>query len=253
MASASRVMDKQQLQPPSAAPLNCPRCDSSNTKFCYYNNYSLSQPRHFCKACKRYWTRGGTLRNVPVGGGCRKNKRLKTTTTTTVTSTTTATTTPTTQNPRLLHNNISSASNHINSPMFFGLDPIGGGGASVLGFSSSGGLFSHIGGDGFNSSGGNKHIIQDISLNSNQFHHPAISFDRNSHLSGNFETSFFTPMKDAKIDGLTRLCQNQTEQIDLSNFSDPSHYWNSTTATATTTTGNWHDPTNNGSSIASLF
>ncbi|CAA7394367.1 unnamed protein product [Spirodela intermedia] len=57
--------------------LRCPRCDSSNTKFCYYNNYSLSQPRHFCKACKRYWTRGGTLRNVPVGGGCRKNKRAK--------------------------------------------------------------------------------------------------------------------------------------------------------------------------------
>nr|GMC83884.1 dof zinc finger protein DOF1.4 [Ipomoea batatas]GMC89957.1 dof zinc finger protein DOF1.4 [Ipomoea batatas]GMD54148.1 dof zinc finger protein DOF1.4 [Ipomoea batatas] len=59
-------------------PLKCPRCDSSNTKFCYYNNYSLSQPRHFCKACKRYWTRGGTLRNVPVGGGCRKNnKRIR--------------------------------------------------------------------------------------------------------------------------------------------------------------------------------
>ncbi|XP_073006447.1 uncharacterized protein [Typha latifolia] len=57
--------------------LECPRCNSSNTKFCYYNNYSLSQPRHFCKACKRYWTRGGTLRNVPVGGGCRKNKRAK--------------------------------------------------------------------------------------------------------------------------------------------------------------------------------
>lgn len=57
--------------------LKCPRCDSINTKFCYYNNYSLSQPRHFCKSCKRYWTRGGTLRNVPVGGGCRKNKRMK--------------------------------------------------------------------------------------------------------------------------------------------------------------------------------
>ncbi|KAF5742294.1 putative F-box family protein [Tripterygium wilfordii] len=66
----------QQQQPPQQ-PLRCPRCDSSNTKFCYYNNYSLSQPRHFCKACKRYWTRGGTLRNVPVGGGCRKNKRVK--------------------------------------------------------------------------------------------------------------------------------------------------------------------------------
>ena len=52
----------------------CPRCDSLNTKFCYYNNYSLSQPRYFCKACKRYWTQGGTLRNIPVGGS-RKGKR----------------------------------------------------------------------------------------------------------------------------------------------------------------------------------
>lgn len=62
---------------PRAEALRCPRCDSANTKFCYYNNYSLTQPRHFCKACKRYWTRGGTLRNVPVGGGCRKNKRSR--------------------------------------------------------------------------------------------------------------------------------------------------------------------------------
>ncbi|KAL3505227.1 hypothetical protein ACH5RR_035068 [Cinchona calisaya] len=65
--------------------LLCPRCDSNNTKFCYFNNYNLSQPRHFCKSCRRYWTRGGTLRNVPVGGGSRKssssssNKRLRTT------------------------------------------------------------------------------------------------------------------------------------------------------------------------------
>lgn len=55
----------------------CPRCASINTKFCYYNNYSLSQPRHFCKACRRYWTRGGALRNVPVGGGYRRNKKSK--------------------------------------------------------------------------------------------------------------------------------------------------------------------------------
>ncbi|CAN6460042.1 unnamed protein product [Victoria cruziana] len=54
--------------------LKCPRCDSSNTKFCYYNNYNLTQPRHFCKSCRRYWTKGGALRNVPIGGGCRKNK-----------------------------------------------------------------------------------------------------------------------------------------------------------------------------------
>ncbi|CAG7891106.1 unnamed protein product [Brassica rapa] len=57
--------------------LKCPRCDSTNTKFCYFNNYNLTQPRHFCKACRRYWTRGGALRSVPVGGGCRRNKRTK--------------------------------------------------------------------------------------------------------------------------------------------------------------------------------
>lgn len=56
--------------------LKCPRCSSTNTKFCYYNNYNKSQPRHFCKSCKRHWTKGGTLRNVPVGGG-RKSKRPK--------------------------------------------------------------------------------------------------------------------------------------------------------------------------------
>ncbi|KAK4791880.1 hypothetical protein SAY86_022315 [Trapa natans] len=60
--------------------LNCPRCNSTNTKFCYYNNYSLSQPRYFCKTCRRYWTRGGSLRNVPVGGGSRKNKTSSSTT-----------------------------------------------------------------------------------------------------------------------------------------------------------------------------
>lgn len=57
---------------------NCPRCASPNTKFCYYNNYSLSQPRYFCKGCRRYWTKGGSLRNVPVGGGCRKYRRSRT-------------------------------------------------------------------------------------------------------------------------------------------------------------------------------
>ncbi|QCD98121.1 dof zinc finger protein DOF3.5-like [Vigna unguiculata] len=56
---------------------NCPRCGSSNTKFCYYNNYSSTQPRYFCKGCRRYWTKGGSLRNVPIGGGCRKSRRGK--------------------------------------------------------------------------------------------------------------------------------------------------------------------------------
>ncbi|KAA8541706.1 hypothetical protein F0562_022858 [Nyssa sinensis] len=67
----------QQIKPqfPDQEHLKCPRCDSSNTKFCYYNNYNLSQPRHFCKNCRRYWTKGGSLRNIPVGGGTRKNTK----------------------------------------------------------------------------------------------------------------------------------------------------------------------------------
>ncbi|XP_065031134.1 cyclic dof factor 3-like [Musa acuminata AAA Group] len=54
--------------------LPCPRCNSLNTKFCYYNNYNVNQPRHFCKKCQRYWTAGGTMRNLPVGSGKRKSK-----------------------------------------------------------------------------------------------------------------------------------------------------------------------------------
>lgn len=66
----------QQQKEHQGEPLKCPRCESRNTKFCYYNNYNKTQPRHFCKSCKRHWTKGGTLRNVPVGGA-RKNKRNK--------------------------------------------------------------------------------------------------------------------------------------------------------------------------------
>ncbi|KAK8500402.1 hypothetical protein V6N12_013926 [Hibiscus sabdariffa] len=67
------AMSEKKTRPPEQ--LNCPRCNSTNTKFCYYNNYSLTQPRYFCKTCRRYWTDGGSLRNVPVGGGSRKNRR----------------------------------------------------------------------------------------------------------------------------------------------------------------------------------
>ncbi|KAF8411135.1 hypothetical protein HHK36_003674 [Tetracentron sinense] len=112
MASSGRVMEKSVQE----QALKCPRCDSSNTKFCYYNNYSLTQPRHFCKACKRYWTRGGTLRDVPAGGGCRKNKRVKRPTSSAdtspaPTSTITTTTAPTSQ----IH-----VSNHTNH-LFYGI------------------------------------------------------------------------------------------------------------------------------------
>ncbi|GMH01278.1 hypothetical protein Nepgr_003117, partial [Nepenthes gracilis] len=75
MLTCSRPLMERRLRPPHDQALKCPRCESTHTKFCYYNNYSLSQPRYFCKTCRRYWTKGGTLRNIPVGGGCRKSKK----------------------------------------------------------------------------------------------------------------------------------------------------------------------------------
>ncbi|CAK7350641.1 unnamed protein product [Dovyalis caffra] len=100
-----RQQQQNQLQ---SEPLKCPRCESTNTKFCYYNNYNKSQPRHFCKACKRHWTKGGTLRNVPVGGG-RKNKRPKTSRTSVNTTTSTSkasTTAPSTNNSNSIINRV---------------------------------------------------------------------------------------------------------------------------------------------------
>ncbi|KAG5130430.1 hypothetical protein JHK84_036827 [Glycine max] len=47
-----------------------------DTKFCYYNNYNVNQPRHFCNNCQRYWTGGGTMKNIHVGASHKKNKRL---------------------------------------------------------------------------------------------------------------------------------------------------------------------------------
>ncbi|PON59148.1 Zinc finger, Dof-type [Trema orientale] len=64
--------DKALKKPDKVLP--CPRCNSLETKFCYFNNYNVNQPRHFCKNCQRYWTAGGTIRNVPVGAGRRRNK-----------------------------------------------------------------------------------------------------------------------------------------------------------------------------------
>ena len=64
---------RPKLKPPKD-PVDCPRCSSSNTKFCYYNNHNIKQPRFYCKTCQRYWTEGGVLRNVPVGAGRRKSK-----------------------------------------------------------------------------------------------------------------------------------------------------------------------------------
>lgn len=49
------------LTPPNSPPPTCPRCYSNRNRFCYYNNMVLSQPRYFCKNCRRFWTHVGRL------------------------------------------------------------------------------------------------------------------------------------------------------------------------------------------------
>ncbi|XP_074578282.1 cyclic dof factor 1-like [Curcuma longa] len=73
-STGSDCLETQKILKKPDKILPCPRCNSMETKFCYYNNYNVNQPRHFCKNCQRYWTAGGTMRNVPVGAGRRKSK-----------------------------------------------------------------------------------------------------------------------------------------------------------------------------------
>ncbi|EFJ30177.1 hypothetical protein SELMODRAFT_409864 [Selaginella moellendorffii] len=59
----------------------CPRCQSYNTRFDYYNNEKSTgnrdQPRYACRSCKGKWTQGGKVRDVsqsPTGGNKRTLK-----------------------------------------------------------------------------------------------------------------------------------------------------------------------------------
>ncbi|PIA45973.1 hypothetical protein AQUCO_01600317v1 [Aquilegia coerulea] len=55
----------------------CPRCQSTNTKFSYYQNQQELKPRYYCNDCRENWTvnANGGMRDVPVGGGLEEIKR----------------------------------------------------------------------------------------------------------------------------------------------------------------------------------
>ncbi|KAE8719937.1 Dof zinc finger protein DOF1.7 [Hibiscus syriacus] len=262
--SQSLMEKPSQEQQQRQQALKCPRCDSSNTKFCYYNNYSLSQPRHFCKACKRYWTRGGTLRNIPVGGGCRKNKRVKRTASSSSSSPSAlggaGTGASSSANP--IPSLSSTSSTH---PLFYGLanDPS----ADIINLSYQP-CMSALG-LGFSSGDSIDHFPNNplLSSYSNIFGSSSSSITTptiasllastlNQHKFNNGgvkNTEAFAPFQDLQIisnveNGLTMKdvkvpCQNQLEQIGLS---DPPVYWS-------TNMGSWHDPTSIGSSVTSFI
>ncbi|XP_021759695.1 cyclic dof factor 2-like isoform X1 [Chenopodium quinoa] len=55
-------------------PVSCPRCNSMETKFCYFNNSNINKSRHFCWSCQRYWTIGGATKNLSIRSGQCKGK-----------------------------------------------------------------------------------------------------------------------------------------------------------------------------------
>nr|AZL19400.1 transcription factor Dof4 [Diospyros kaki] len=316
MASTARAMEKPSQEQKQQEALKCPRCDSSNTKFCYYNNYSLSQPRHFCKACKRYWTRGGTLRNVPVGGGCRKNKKVKRPAASAIDPPSSSSAPSATSNPTIQPQiDLSSSSNHVN-PLFYGLptnpseltlayprfnarvssvDAVSGFDVqpqlNALGLGFSSGLMANDVSNtnyqnGFNP---NKRIQDGVTSNSLLSSYSifgsstspsmasllASSLQKQKFISsglkdlreasnfqglmpyedlqmpGNGEAGTGGVLKEAKMEeGQNKLGWNFSSQNQMDQQicpSDPSIYWNSTSA------GAWLDPANIGPSVPSLI
>ncbi|KAL5730439.1 hypothetical protein ACHQM5_003260 [Ranunculus cassubicifolius] len=217
--------------------LNCPRCNSANTKFCYYNNYSLSQPRHFCKACKRYWTRGGTLRSVPVGGGCRKNKKLTKRPNSDYHLISTLSTTKSTGNMNPISNN---AAYDINQSQFNAFKPV----FPTLGASSFTGhgltSFPRFGDSPSSILSGLKETIDD---NPCQTLFPLQGLLMASCGSGSNKEAKFGGGNDP-MNNNTVMGAHGIEQLINSSF-DSSVYWNSI--------GAWPDPSNYGSSETSLI
>nr|GMC48935.1 dof zinc finger protein DOF1.2-like [Ipomoea batatas] len=53
----------------------CCKKESYDTKFRYFNNYNVNQPRYYCRTCRRHWTHGGAQHDIPRGGRSHKGKR----------------------------------------------------------------------------------------------------------------------------------------------------------------------------------
>ncbi|KAG6641179.1 hypothetical protein CIPAW_09G055100 [Carya illinoinensis] len=86
--SRAFLQDQTTLEPPKTT-LELPKTPPILRRQQQQNQQQQSEPLKCPRACKRHWTKGGTLRNVPVGGG-RKNKRLKKSSTATSASTSTS-------------------------------------------------------------------------------------------------------------------------------------------------------------------
>ncbi|XP_004288648.1 PREDICTED: uncharacterized protein LOC101292636 [Fragaria vesca subsp. vesca] len=57
--------------------LQCPRCESNNTKFSVLKAKRIAGPRYHCKNCKMEWTLGGKIKKPIVLGGVNRKDLLQ--------------------------------------------------------------------------------------------------------------------------------------------------------------------------------
>ncbi|KAL6219695.1 hypothetical protein ACLB2K_007454 [Fragaria x ananassa] len=57
--------------------LQCPRCESNNTKFSVLKAKRIAGPRYHCKNCKMEWTLGGKIKKPIVPGGVNRKDLLQ--------------------------------------------------------------------------------------------------------------------------------------------------------------------------------
>nr|QYF06665.1 Dof [Betula platyphylla] len=71
-----KALIERRLRPPHDQALKCPRCESTHTKFCYNNNYNLSQPRYFARPVEGIGPKEAPLGTFLSAVDARKNKKF---------------------------------------------------------------------------------------------------------------------------------------------------------------------------------
>ncbi|KAF5204099.1 hypothetical protein FRX31_006311 [Thalictrum thalictroides] len=73
-AMEDRQQQQHQVEVQTHPPRQCPRCNSWETMFGYYNIFGDNQPRYRCKRCSLYWIHGEVPSNISVGGKRKNNQ-----------------------------------------------------------------------------------------------------------------------------------------------------------------------------------
>ncbi|KAF5206988.1 hypothetical protein FRX31_003426 [Thalictrum thalictroides] len=69
--------EEQLVEVNTDPPRQCPRCNSLETMYGYYNNYCDIQASYRCKICSHYWDHGEVLGDISVRGKRKNNEHYE--------------------------------------------------------------------------------------------------------------------------------------------------------------------------------